>query len=132
MVIWFIPNPAITRFHSDTQANTSKLKEVLRNKDLLRMDFGVFTLHAILMSVFMQVPFILRANGLDIQHQWQVYLPVMLIAFVLMVPPIIIAEKKAKLKQVLAPLDQPFGEFSAAYPSAPKPVPCSCVPPRHP
>ncbi|MBA4381778.1 MAG: MFS transporter [Sideroxydans sp.] len=100
MVIWFIPNPAITRFHSDTQANTSKLKDVLRNKDLLRMDFGVFTLHAILMSVFMQVPFILRANGLDIQHQWQVYLPVMLIAFVLMVPPIIIAEKKAKLKQV--------------------------------
>ena len=100
MVVWFIPNPTITRFHSDTEANTSKLKDVLRNKDLLRMDFGVFTLHAILMSVFMQVPFILRANGLDAQHQWQVYLPVMLIAFVLMVPPIIIAEKKAKLKHV--------------------------------
>ncbi len=100
VVLWFIPNPAITRFHSDTEASTSKLVEVLRNKDLLRMDFGVFTLHAILMSVFMQVPFILRADGLDAQHQWQVYLPVMLIAFVLMVPPIIIAEKKAKLKQV--------------------------------
>lgn len=100
VVLWFIPNPAITRFHSDTEANTSKLKEVLANHDLLRMDFGVFTLHAILMSVFMQVPFILRADGLDAQHQWQVYLPVMLIAFVLMVPPIIIAEKKAKMKQV--------------------------------
>ncbi len=100
VVMWVIPTPKITRFHSDTEANTSKLAEVLRNKDLLRMDFGVFTLHAILMSVFMQVPFILRADGLDAQHQWQVYLPVMLIAFVLMVPPIIIAEKKAKLKQV--------------------------------
>ncbi len=100
VVVWFIPKPAITRFHSDTQANSSKLKEVLHNKDLLRMDFGVFTLHAILMSVFMQVPFILRADGLDAQHQWQVYLPVMLIAFALMVPPIIIAEKKAKMKQV--------------------------------
>jgi MFS family permease len=100
VVLWFIPNPRITRFHSDTEANTSKLAEVLRNKDLLRMDFGVFTLHAILMSVFMQVPFILRADGLDAQHQWQVYLPVMLIAFILMVPPIIIAEKKAKMKQV--------------------------------
>jgi MFS family permease len=100
VVLWFIPNPAITRFHSDTEANTSKLAEVLRNKDLLRMDFGVFTLHAILMSVFMHVPFILRADGLDAQHQWQVYLPVMLIAFGLMVPPIIIAEKKAKMKQV--------------------------------
>ena len=100
VVIWFIPKPGITRFHSDTEANTGKLKEVLRNKDLLRMDFGVFTLHAILMSVFMQMPFILRADGLDAQHQWQVYLPVMLIAFALMVPPIIVAEKKAKLKQV--------------------------------
>jgi MFS family permease len=100
MVLWFIPNPRITRFHSDTEANTGKLKEVLRNADLLRMDFGVFTLHAILMSVFMQVPFILRGLGLDAQHQWQVYLPVMLIAFALMVPPIVIAEKKAKLKQV--------------------------------
>jgi MFS family permease len=100
VVLWVIPTPKITRFHSDTEANSSKLKEVLRNKDLLRMDFGVFTLHAILMSVFMQVPFILRADGLDAQHQWQVYLPVMLIAFALMVPPIIIAEKKAKLKQV--------------------------------
>jgi MFS family permease len=100
VVLWFIPKPAITRFHSDTEANTSKLAEVLRNKDLLRMDFGVFTLHAILMSVFMQVPFILRADGLDAPHQWQVYLPVMLIAFIFMVPPIIIAEKKAKLKQV--------------------------------
>lgn len=100
LVLWFIPNPRITRFHSDTEANTGKLKEVLRNADLLRMDFGVFTLHAILMSVFMQVPFILRDNGLDAQHQWQVYLPVMLLAFALMVPPIIIAETKAKMKQV--------------------------------
>ncbi len=100
VVLWLIPTPGITRFHSDTEASTSKLSEVLRNKDLLRMDFGVFTLHAILMSVFMQVPFILRTDGLDAQHQWQVYLPVMLIAFVLMIPPIIYAEKKARLKPV--------------------------------
>jgi predicted MFS family arabinose efflux permease len=100
VVLWFIPTPTITHFHSDTEANTGKLLEVLRNKDLLRMDFGVFTLHAILMSVFMRVPFILRADGLDAQHQWQVYLPVMLIAFGLMVPPIVIAEKKAMMKQV--------------------------------
>jgi predicted MFS family arabinose efflux permease len=100
VVLWLIPDPTITRFHSDTEANTSKLAEVLRNKDLLRMDFGVFTLHAVLMSVFMQVPFILRTDGLDAQHQWQVYLPVMLIAFALMIPAIIIAEKKAKMKQV--------------------------------
>ncbi len=100
VVAWFIPQPAITRFHSDTEANTSKLAEVLRNKDLLRLDFGIFTVHAVLMSVFMRVPFLLQADGLDVSQHWRIYLPVMLVAFVLMVPPIIIAEKKAKMKQV--------------------------------
>lgn len=100
VVAWVIPNPAITRFHSDTEASRKKIYSVLRNKELLRLDFGIFSLHAILMSVFMQVPSILNAGGLEVSHHWQVYLPVMLAAFVLMVPPIIIAEKKAMMKQV--------------------------------
>ena len=100
IVAFIIPDPAITRFHSDTEATTQKIADVLRNKDLLRLDFGIFSLHAILMSVFMQVPYILRDNGLQATQHWQIYLPVMLIAFVLMVPPIIIAEKKSKMKQV--------------------------------
>ncbi len=100
LVRFVIPNPAITRFHSDTEAGHGKFAEVLRNKDLLRLDFGIFSLHAILMSVFMQVPFVLKANGLMVEEHWKVYLPVMLIAFVLMVPPIIIAETKGKMKQV--------------------------------
>ena len=100
MVKFVIPDPAITRFHSDTEASSKRFGEVLRNKDLLRLDFGIFSLHAILMSVFMQVPFILEKDGLVLPHHWYIYLPVMLAAFVLMVPPIIIAEKKAKMKQV--------------------------------
>ncbi len=100
VVAFVIPNPAITRFHSDAEATMKKLGDVLRNKDLLRLDFGIFSLHAILMSVFMQVPFILRQDGLMAAQHWRVYLPVMLVAFALMVPPIIIAEKKAKVKQV--------------------------------
>jgi MFS family permease len=97
---WMIPNPAITRFHSDTEASWKHFAEVLRNKDLLRLDFGIFSLHAILMSVFMHVPFVMERDGLDVNHHWYIYLPVMLVAFGLMVPPIIIAEKKAKMKQV--------------------------------
>jgi MFS family permease len=100
VVGFVVPKPAITRFHSDTEASFRKIGEVLRNSDLLRLDFGIFSLHAILMSVFMQVPFVLRDDGLPAHHHWEIYLPVMLVAFVLMVPPIIIAEKKAKMKQV--------------------------------
>jgi MFS family permease len=100
VVAFVIPNPAITRFHSDTAATIKKLGEVLCNRDLLRLDFGIFSLHAILMSVFMQVPFILRQDGLKPEDHWRLYLPVMVLAFALMVPPIIVAEKKAKMKQV--------------------------------
>lgn len=100
VVKFAIPDPAITRFHSDTEAGHGHFREVLRNPELLRLDFGIFALHAILMSVFMQVPFILQSNGLVVADHWQVYLPVMLVAFALMVPPIVIAEKKAKMKQV--------------------------------
>ncbi len=100
VVKFMIPDPAITRFHSDTEATSKKFAEVLSNKELLRLNFGIFSLHAILMSVFMQVPFVLERDGLPLAQHWYIYLPVMLIAFGLMVPPIIIAEKKAKMKQV--------------------------------
>ncbi|MDO9011431.1 MAG: MFS transporter [Gallionella sp.] len=100
VVKFVIPDPAITRFHSDTEASSNKFAEVLHNKELLRLNFGIFSLHAILMSVFMQVPFVLQRDGLPVAQHWKIYLPVMLIAFVLMVMPLIIAEKKAKMKQV--------------------------------
>ncbi len=100
IVRFVIPNPAITRFHSDTEASGSKFAEVLKNRDLLRLDFGIFSLHAILMSVFMQVPFVLQRDGLAVSQHWKIYLPVMLVAFALMVPPIIIAESRGKMKQV--------------------------------
>jgi MFS family permease len=100
VVRFVIPDPAITRFHSDTEANKKQFGEVLRNKDLLRLDFGIFAVHAILMSVFMRVPFLLQADDLEVSQHWKVYLPVMLAAFVLMLPLIVISEKKGKVKQV--------------------------------
>lgn len=100
VIAFFIPNPAITRFHSDTEASSRRLGDVLRNKDLLRLDFGIFSLHAILMSVFMQVPFLLKNNGLHAAYHWKVYLPVMLLAFVFMVPPMMFADKKSRIKEV--------------------------------
>ncbi|MDP1940123.1 MAG: MFS transporter [Gallionella sp.] len=100
VVRFVIPDPVITRFHSDAEANGKRFGEVLRNRDLLRLNFGIFSVHAILMSVFMQVPFLLQAGGLAAAQHWKIYLPVMLAAFVLMLPLIFIAEKKGKTKQI--------------------------------
>jgi MFS family permease len=101
VVRFVIPNPRVSHFHSETEASPAKLKDVLRNSELLRLDFGIFALHAAQMALFVVIPFALRASGhLDQNHHWMVYLPVMTIAFVLMVPVIIYGEKKVKIKEV--------------------------------
>ncbi|SHL18116.1 Predicted arabinose efflux permease, MFS family [Nitrosospira sp. Nsp11] len=102
MVVVFkiIPDPVVSRFHSDTEASAGRFRNVLRNPQLLRLDFGVFALHATLMALWLVVPLSLRTTGLAADNHWQVYLPVLLLSMVLIVPAIIYGEKKAKLKQI--------------------------------
>jgi predicted MFS family arabinose efflux permease len=50
----------------------------LRNPQLARLYYGVFALHAVLMALFIAIPFDLRAVGLPIDQHWQVYLGVFL------------------------------------------------------
>jgi len=96
-----VPNPTTTRFHRDAEPDPSKFKDVLKDKELLRLDYGIFTLHMILTAIFVVVPLSLRDEvGLAASSHWMVYLGVLLVAFVGMVPFIIIAEKKRKMKQI--------------------------------
>ncbi|MGY1488813.1 MFS transporter [Methylobacillus pratensis] len=98
---YLVPNPEVSRFHSDTQAAPAKLGPVLQDTQLLRLNFGIFALHASHMAMFVVVPFALKqTSGLSENDHWMIYLPIMVISLVLMVPAIIVGEKKAKLKQV--------------------------------
>jgi MFS family permease len=101
VVKFIVPNPTISQFHSDAQANRSKLKEVLLDKQLLRLNYGIFALHAAQMAMFVVVPFAIRETSqLNENQHWMIYLPILLVSFVLMVPAIIYGEKKAQLKRV--------------------------------
>ena len=102
VVIKFVtPDPGPTAFHSDAEASPARLKDVLRMPELLRLNWGIFSLHAAQMAMFTVVPFALRdAGGLDVQHHWQVYLPVLVGSLILMVPAIIYGEKRGELKKV--------------------------------
>jgi len=101
VVKFAVPDPRVSRFHSDAEAAPAKLLGVLRNGELARLNFGIFALHAVQMAMFVVVPFALRnTSGIDANHHWEVYLPVMVVSFVLMVPAIIYGERKARLKQV--------------------------------
>jgi len=101
VVRFVVPDPLVSRFHSDAEAATGKLKEVLADAQLLRLNFGIFALHAAQMAMFVVVPFAIKqSSGMNENDHWQIYLPVLVLSFVLMVPAIIYGEKRAKLKQV--------------------------------
>ena len=101
VVKYAVPNPLHSQFHSDAQTAPNKIKDVLRDAQLLRLNFGTFCLHGAQMAMFIVVPFALKeTSGMSENQHWQVYLPVLIASFVLMVPAIIYAEKRAKLKPV--------------------------------
>ncbi len=59
---------------------------VLRDPHLWRLNLGIFVLHAVLMALFVQIPFDLRASGLNGDEHWKVYLPVLLASIALILP----------------------------------------------
>jgi len=77
------------------------LVSVLRNPELLRLNFGIFALHIVLMAIFVIIPLALvRVGGLPISEHWKVYLPAVLVSFALMMPGIRLMEKKGWMKLV--------------------------------
>lgn len=72
---------------------------VLTDPQLARLNWGIFALHAVLMALFIVVPFALRDAGLPIGSHWQVYLPVMLGSFVLMMPAVLQAGNPVLLRR---------------------------------
>jgi predicted MFS family arabinose efflux permease len=74
------------------------LKCVLADPQLLRLNWGIFALHAVLMALFIALPFALRDAGMPLAQHWKIYLPVMLASFVLMLPAVLGAHLPGRLK----------------------------------
>ncbi len=101
ILFFFVPDPVDSHFHRDAEVETGTLLTVLKNTQLLRLDFGILILHFVLTSVFLVLPLVLQNKlGIDAQHHWQVYLPVFGFSLIIMVPFIIIAERKQAMKPV--------------------------------
>ncbi|MDX1347129.1 MAG: MFS transporter [Thiomicrorhabdus chilensis] len=101
LVLFAMPKIQNQAFQREAETDPSQFGEILKNPQLLRLDFGVFVLHAILTAMFVVLPLALRDGaGLDSLQHWHIYLPVMLLSFVLMVPFIIQAESRDRMKPV--------------------------------
>ncbi|MGH1487532.1 MAG: MFS transporter [Cellvibrionaceae bacterium] len=102
ILIWGVP--ALPREKLTPVLPSESIESVLLNADLWRLNFGIFILHAVLMGLFLVVPVLLESVDIpQLHHSW-VYLGVMGSSFCLMVPLIIIGERKHKVKGVFLSL----------------------------
>ena len=96
VVIWWVPSEPLQ--HKNMPRG--RLVEVLRLPALLRLNFGVFVLHAVQLAMWMAVPALLVQAGLPHEHHWWVYLPAVLASFFVMGGTLFPLEKRGYLRAV--------------------------------
>ena len=80
VVLWAVPEEP--QMHKD--AARGGLLHVLRHPALLRLNVGVFVLHAVQLAMWVAIPAFLVQAGLASDQHWRIYLPAVLGSFVLM------------------------------------------------
>lgn len=99
--------PLLLKVVPDPEAPPVKLPpppfaKVIGDSQLMRLNFGVFTVHLVQMAMFLMIPLALVEQvGMPVTAHWKIYLPVVLASFVIMVPAIIWSERRARNKTLL-------------------------------
>ena len=101
ILLKLVPNVAESTSKREAVAVPGLLAKTLKHPQLLRLNVGIFVLHFVLMSSFVVLPLMLQ-NQLHIDREYHgfIYFPLLAFAFVLMLPFVIIAEKRRKIKGV--------------------------------
>lgn len=90
----FVPNPA-PRYNRDTRAVPADIAKLAMDKQLSRLNGGIFILHFVLTAMFVVIPLILSHQlSMDTATHWQVYLPSLVISVFAMAPLIMLSAKR--------------------------------------
>ncbi len=101
VVVSVVPHERQVKRETEDHVEPARLGSIFMNPELLRLNFGIFSLHVVQMAIFVVVPLALvGAGGLSVDQHWKVYLPVVLASFVLMLPPILYAGKNGGMKVI--------------------------------
>jgi MFS family permease len=96
LVVFAVPNAP----RSDRGG--SGIGQVLADGQLMRLNGGVFMLHAMMMGLFQAAPYaIVQTLGLPVPLHWHIYLPVLLVSIVPIFPLIRWAESHGQVRPVL-------------------------------
>ncbi|MCE8010154.1 MFS transporter [Halomonas daqingensis] len=99
VVLWKLVPPAPRRLrHRDVGIDRRQLATMLTRADLWRLDLSIFALHLVLMAIFVAVPFRLVEAGIEAERHGLTYLGIMALAFVGMVPLVVVAEKRQRMR----------------------------------
>ena len=104
VVLWrVVPDPGATVSRSKPRSETEPLAAhfggILADRQLLRLNFGVFFLHTVLTAVFVTLPALLLAkSGLVLADHWKLYAPVLLLSVVGMIPLVMLGSRDRSLK----------------------------------
>ncbi len=97
-----VPTPVAS--HAPLGGEISLKKQfsiILKDSHLLRLDFGIFSLHLVLMAFFVAVPFTLvESLGIQRESHWSVYLPVVLLSVFLMAPLVMMTTRKKRIPNI--------------------------------
>lgn len=95
----FVPRAAVARRQLPLRYR-EQLAALARHPELSRLNMGIFTLHLVMTACFVALPPLLVSAGLPVaKHGW-LYLPVMLLAFIALIPAVIVAERQQRMKEV--------------------------------
>lgn len=96
VVAWVVPpEPAEHRLQP-----RGGLRQVLANPELLRVDLGVFVLHAVQIAMWMAVPTLLVQAGFETAAHWKIYLPAVVISLLIMGGFLFRLERRGHLRAV--------------------------------
>lgn len=100
LTLWVVPNSKNHVLNRESGMVKGCFSKVLMEPKLLKLNFGIMCLHILLMSTFVALPGMLEAAGFAARDHWKIYLVTMLVSFVSVVPFIIYAEVKRRMKRV--------------------------------
>lgn len=96
-----LPEVVVNKHHLDTSVEVKAFSSVFGNHYLMRLNFGIFVLHLMMTALFVAVPKAL-VNEFELAPEYHgyYYLGVIMLAFVCMIPLIIIGESKRLVARV--------------------------------
>ena len=116
LILWLVvPQPDRRSVHRDAEPVAGQLLGVLRDGQLLRMDFGIFSLHVMMTALFLVIPQTIVDAGVPAEDHWTVYLPVLVASLVCMIPFIILAEGRGRIKPVFLGAIAALGATAAGF-----------------